>query len=72
MNLIEKVYQEMSTDADGNDKQAVILKKEYIDATQDQQQAIDRVFIALCGWSVRGSSIRIWTHHCAKTSEKGM
>jgi hypothetical protein len=34
MNLIEKVYQEMSTDADGNDKQAVILKKEYIDATQ--------------------------------------
>jgi hypothetical protein len=53
MNLIEKVYQEMSTDADGNDKQAVILKKEYIDATQDQQQAIDRVFIALCGWSLR-------------------
>jgi hypothetical protein len=53
MNLIEKVYREMSTDADGNDKQAEILKNEYMEATTDQQKAIDRVFIALCGWSLR-------------------
>jgi hypothetical protein len=53
MNIIEKVYKEIGTDADGNDKQAEILKEEYMQATQDQQKAIDRVFIALCGWSLR-------------------
>jgi hypothetical protein len=53
MNLIEKVFEEMSTDADGNDKQAAIVEDEYMDAPVDQQKAIDRVFIALCGWSLR-------------------
>jgi hypothetical protein len=53
MNLIEKVFAEMSTDADGNNKQAQIMENEYTDATKDQQKAIDRVFIALCGWSVK-------------------
>ena len=33
MNIIEKVFEEMSTDADGNDKQAKILKNEYMTAT---------------------------------------
>ena len=45
MNFIEKVYKEMSTDADGNDKQAEILKNEYMEAPADQQKAIDRVFL---------------------------
>ena len=53
MNLIEKVFEEMSTDADGSDKQDQIIEQEYLDATEDQQKAIDRVFIALCGWSLR-------------------
>ena len=53
MNLIEKIYEEMSTDSDGNDKQAEILQNEYAEATIDQQTAIDRVFIALCGWSLK-------------------
>ena len=53
MNLIEKIYEEMSTDGDGNDKQAEILQNEYAEATVDQQKAIDRVFIALCGWSLK-------------------
>ena len=53
MNIIEKVYKEMSTDSDGNDKQAQILKNEYKSASLDQQKAIDRVFIALCGWSLK-------------------
>ena len=53
MNLIEKFYEAMSTDGDGNDKQAQIAKYEYMKATVDQQKAIDRVFIALCGWSLR-------------------
>jgi hypothetical protein len=53
MNLIEKVFEEMSTDADGNEKQAQIMENEYMDATEDQKKAIDRVFIALCGWSLK-------------------
>ena len=53
MNLIEKVLKEMSTDADADDRQAEILKEEYMHATVNQQKAIDRVFIALCGWSLR-------------------
>jgi hypothetical protein len=53
MNLIEKIFEEMSTDADGNDKQAAIMEDEYMDATEDQKKAIDRVFIALCGWSLK-------------------
>ena len=53
MNIIEKIYEEMSTDSDGNDKQAEILQNAYAEATVDQQKAIDRVFIALCGWSLK-------------------
>ena len=53
MNLIEKVFAEMSTDADGNERQAEIMEQEYMDATEDQKKAIDRVFIALCGWSLK-------------------
>ena len=53
MNLIEKIYEEMATDSDGNDRQAEILQNEYTAATVDQQKAIDRVFIALCGWSLK-------------------
>jgi hypothetical protein len=53
MNLIEKVFEAMSTDGDGNEKQAAIMEDEYMDATEDQKKAIDRVFIALCGWSLK-------------------
>ena len=53
MNLIEKIYEEMTSDSDSSDKQAEILQNEYMTATIDQQKAIDRVFIALCGWSLK-------------------
>jgi hypothetical protein len=53
MNLIEKIYEEMTTDSDSDDNQAEILQNEYMKATVDQQKAIDRVFIALCGWSLK-------------------
>jgi hypothetical protein len=53
MNLIEKVYNEMSTDADGNEKQAQIMEDEYMNATEDQKKTIDRIFIVLCGWSLK-------------------
>ena len=53
MNLIEKVFEAMRTDGDGNDKQAQILEDHYMEATEDQKKAIDRVFIALCGYCLR-------------------
>ena len=53
MNIIEKVFEAMETDTDDNKYESEILKKEYMKATVDQQKAIDRVFIALCGWSLR-------------------
>ena len=53
MNLIEKIYEEMTTDNDSNDQQAEILQNEYTAATVDQQKAIDRVFITLCGWGLK-------------------
>jgi hypothetical protein len=33
MNLIQKVYEELTTDDYGDDKQSAILKNEYIEAT---------------------------------------
>jgi hypothetical protein len=53
MNLIDKIHCAISSDEDGTDKQAQILENEYMDATEDQKKAIDRVFIALCGWSLK-------------------
>ena len=53
MNLIEKIYEAMTTDGDGNDKQARILEEHYTSATEDQKKAIDRVFIALCGYCLK-------------------
>ena len=53
MNLIGKIYEEMATDCDSDDNQAGILQDEYTATTVDQQKAIDRVFIALCGWSLK-------------------
>ena len=50
MNLIEEIYEAIRTDGDGNDRQAEILKNHYMEATEDQKKAIDRVFIALCGY----------------------
>jgi hypothetical protein len=53
MNLIQKIFEEITTDDEGDDKQSTILKNEYREATVDQQKTIDRVFIALCGWSLK-------------------
>jgi hypothetical protein len=53
MNLIEKVFEEISTDEDNSDTQSEIMEREYLEATVNQRKAIDRVFIALCGWSLK-------------------
>jgi hypothetical protein len=53
MNLIRKIYEAMTTDDLGDDKQSEILNNEYLNTTEDQQKAVDRVFIALCGGSLK-------------------
>ena len=53
MNIIDKIHCAISLDEDGNDKQAQILEDEYMTATDEAKKAIDRVFIALCGWSLK-------------------
>jgi hypothetical protein len=40
MNLIEKIYEAMTTDRDGNDKQARILEENYTSATEDQKKQL--------------------------------
>ena len=52
-SVIQKVFDAMVTDSDGNDKQSEILQNEYMAASIDQQKAIDRIFIALCGSSLK-------------------
>ena len=50
----------MSTDCDSDNNQARILQDEYTAATVDQQKAIDRVFIALCGSAIPGRHLTHW------------
>jgi hypothetical protein len=53
MNLIQKVYEEMTTDDYDDDKQSTILKNEYIEATVDQQKAIDRFLLLYVGGALK-------------------
>ena len=53
MDLIERIGQELDTDRDDTARQAERLEWEYRHATEDEQKAVDRIFIALCGWSLR-------------------
>jgi len=47
MNLIQKIYEEMTTDDDGDDTQSEILKNEYMDATEDHRKRLIE-FLLLC------------------------
>jgi hypothetical protein len=53
MHLIAQVFEAIRTDADDQAGQSERLAWEYHHATPDQQEVIDRVWIALCGWSLR-------------------
>jgi hypothetical protein len=53
MNLIDKIYEEMTTDQDGSDRQAEIIQDIYGCATDEQKVIVDNIFIALCGWSLK-------------------
>jgi hypothetical protein len=53
VNLIEKVHKAILEDGETNARQAARLAWEYEHATEAEQAAIDRVFICLCGWTLR-------------------
>jgi len=53
MHLIAQVFEAIRTDEDNQERQSARLAWEYQHATPDQQEVIDRMWIALCGYSLR-------------------
>ena len=53
MSLIDRVQEEMLADDEDREKQSDYLKEAYEDASENEKKAIDRCFIALCGWSLK-------------------
>jgi hypothetical protein len=53
MDLIERLMAALDTDEEDREKSIERAAWNYEKATPDQQRAIDRIFICLCGWSLR-------------------
>lgn len=51
MNLLEIIIRENQSDCCDTDKESERLKSYYEEATHVQKEAIDRILIAICGWS---------------------
>jgi hypothetical protein len=49
-DLINRIVDAIQTDEDSDSEN---LKERYLSCTPEEQKAVDRVFIALCGWSLR-------------------
>lgn len=52
MNIITKIFEEMSTDDACSEDQSERIKKEYGQATKKERELIDEILISLCGWSI--------------------
>lgn len=50
--IIERVFDAMSTDAEDLEEQSLRLKSAYLSHDDKGREAIDRAFIALCGYSL--------------------
>lgn len=50
MNLIEHIYNEMSTDDENTDKESERIISLYKAADTATKSAIDDIFSSLCGW----------------------
>ena len=53
MDLIGKILEEMLSDDSMTEKENEIIMDEYVNSTEDERKKIDRIFIALCGWSLK-------------------
>lgn len=52
-HLIEIIFEAMTTDTDGNEKQADRLERLYNEADQTKKKLIDEVMMCLCGWTMK-------------------
>ncbi len=52
MNLIEDIFERMSTDDDNLDRQSKYLAAIYIGSDNEAKTKLDEAFIALCGYSL--------------------
>ena len=50
--LIDRVQTEMQSDDEDREKQSAILLSVYEQADKKTKEAINEVFICLCGWSL--------------------
>ena len=53
MNLIELVYSEMTTDTDGDSRQAERLVRLYAEAGDIGKWHLDEAMMCLCGWTMK-------------------
>jgi hypothetical protein len=53
MHLIERIARAIETNEDDSGQQSANIAVEYRRATTQEQYLLDRVFIALCGYSLK-------------------
>jgi hypothetical protein len=53
MDLVERIVQEIKSDTDDEESRGVKIVWEYQHATDDQRMCVDRIFLQLCGWSLK-------------------
>ena len=51
--LIDKIQDALLSDDDDREEQSEYLTEAYKAASQESKEAIDKCFIALCGWSLK-------------------
>ena len=50
--LIDDIFDAMASDDSRTVGQSAILEHTYMKGTEEQKQALNEAFIALCGWSL--------------------
>jgi len=52
-NLIELITNSILTDEDDIQEQSEIATEIYLSSTPEEKEQIDKMFIAICGWSIK-------------------
>jgi hypothetical protein len=53
MNLYEFIQNAIKTDDEPIDECSFEMERIYLEADNEEKKQIDRMFIALCGWSIK-------------------
>lgn len=51
--LVDKIEEAMQTDGDRKNSESQNIKKLYKEADTATKDTIDKIFISLCGWSLK-------------------